>query len=465
MDGTSLLVGSLAGGAAGAAVGWLLARARAARVLAEAEGAANTARAGTAAAEAERERASVEVRGVRESLAAVEKAHAALGAQLESGRKAVDEARERMRDEFQASAAAALKGSNESFLQLAGQVFAKFQQGAAGDLESRQKAIEALLAPVREALAKVETTIQTVEKDRAGAYGKLDEQLHSLRQGQVQLTGETANLVKALRAPQVRGSWGEVQLRNIVELAGMVEHCDFVVQASVDTEEGRLRPDLVVRLPGGRRLIVDAKVPLAAWLEAMETADEAARETLFRDHARQVRDHATKLGAKNYWDQLEGTPEFVVMFVPNEGLLAAAFQHDRGLIEYVGGQRVVLAGPLSLLAVLRTVARVWGEARIAESARKVSELGQELHDRLARLADHFQKVGRGLAGAVGAYNEAVGSLETRVLVTARKFRDLGVPSATEIPEVEVVDRAPREIQAPEMRALPGRGAAPGETAA
>ena len=283
--------------------------------------------------------------------------------------------------------------------------------------------------------------LQGVERIRQEAYGALRTQVTTLSE-------RTGNLANALRAPHVRGRWGEVQLRNVVEQAGMVEHCDYVRQATTSDDERTLRPDLVVRIPGGKHVVVDAKAPLVAYLDAFETTDEADRTRHLADHARQVRDHVTKLSAKQYWRQFEPSPDFVVMFLPDESYLQAAHEQDRALVEDAWRANVILASPSTLVALLRTVAATWQQETVAESAREVHALGRELYERIGKVGDHLGKLGRSLNGTVSAYNEAVGSLETRVLVTARKLEEHGIGGELEAPAP--VDRSARPLTAPEL---------------
>ena len=363
----------------------------------------------------------------------------------------VEKAREELTSAFRALSGQALQTNNQMFLDLATQTLGRFQQDAKGELERRQQAIQELVAPVKLSLDKLDGRIHDIERLREGAYQALTTQVRSLAEGQGDLRRETFSLVKALRQPVARGRWGELQLRKVVEMAGMVEYCDFVEQASANGDDGRLRPDLVVRLPGGLNIVVDAKTPLSAYLEAAETDDDEVRKQRLMDHARQVRDHMTQLGRKSYQEQFDPTPDLVVLFLPGEMLFSAALQQDPQLIEFGVGEKVVLATPTTLITLLRTVAYGWKQEALARNAQQISELGRQLHDRISVLAGHWARVGKNLGEAVGAYNSAVASMETRVLVSARRFRDLkAVSDGREIDVLEPVETVPRTLEVPEL---------------
>ncbi len=371
--------------------------------------------------------------------------------------KELNDAQSRLTESFKALASDALHANNKQFLELAKATLETAQKAAAGELDKRATAVETLVKPIRESLEKVDKHIGEMEKERVSAYSGLTEQVKLLGVAQSQLQTETAQLVRALRAPQTRGRWGEITLRRVVEMAGMSEHCDFSEQVSVESEGGRLRPDLIVRLPGGRVIVVDAKVSLKSYLDALEAPDDLSRAALLTDHARQVKDHLTRLGAKSYFEQFERTPDFVIAFLPGDPFLGAAFEKDPSLLEYGAERKVLIATPATLIALLKAVAYGWRQESVEQNAQKISDLGKELYDRILKLADHFTGVGDSLDKAVKSYNIAVGSLEGRVLVTTRKFRELNAASGKEIPEAGAIERAVREIQAPELNARAGGG--------
>lgn len=361
---------------------------------------------------------------------------------------------QQMRDAFQALAADALNANRAAFLDLAKTSFAGLQKEAAADLTARQTAIAGLVQPISATLTDVTTKLEQAERERTGAYATLAEQVSAL-------SASTHTLSRALRTPAVRGRWGEMQLRRVVEMAGMLQHCDFDEQPGLDTETGRLRPDLVVHLPGGKQIVVDAKTPLEAFLDAQEAADDTARSAKLLAHARQVKEHVNRLGSKAYWEQLGESPEMVVLFLPGETLFAAALQHDLTLIEYGLQQRVLLASPITLIALLTTVAHTWRQEALAENYREVAALGKEFYERIATFADYFEDLRKKLDGAVHAYNAAVGSLEARVLVSARRLKELNVTTKEDIPPAESVDTVPRVLKQAGLMGLPDSAIGPG----
>ncbi|MDQ6656415.1 MAG: DNA recombination protein RmuC [Verrucomicrobiota bacterium] len=363
----------------------------------------------------------------------------------------LNDAQTRFSDAFKALSADALRHNNSSFLELARTTLEKTQESVRTDLDKRQVAIDSLVKPVRESLEKVDAHIHELEKARSGAYEALTTQVRALAETQNYLRTETSNLVRALRSPIVRGRWGEIQLRRVVELAGMVEHCDFIEQTSVQTEEGRLRPDMVVRLPAGKTIVVDAKATLNAYLEALEAPDDNARADRLQQHAAQVRGHIEKLSRKAYWEQFESAPDFVILFLPGEMFFSAALERDPMLIEFGADKKIILATPTTLIALLRAVCYGWRQEKLAQNAREISQLGSELYKRFADLSVHFGRLGKSLNSSVEAYNKAAGNIETRVLVSARRFKELGAaPLGMEIEVLPQVEQLAREMQAPEL---------------
>lgn len=386
---------------------------------------------------------------------------ARLETRLEEERKAsqdklalLNNAETKLADAFKALSADALRNNNQSFLDLAKQNLETFQQSAKGELERRQTAIDDMIKPLKESLEKVDGKIGELEKNRVGAYSELREQVKQLAQSQTQLQSETGNLVKALRAPHIRGRWGEIQLRRVVELAGMLEYCDFNEQETVATEDARVRPDMIVRLPGNRTIVVDSKVPFDAFYESISTTDEEVRAARLKDHARLVRTHITALSRKSYWDALQPTPEFVLLFLPGETFYSAALENDPKLIEDGISQRVIIATPTTLIALLKAVSYGWRQEQMADNAQEVSNLARTLYDRLRVFTNHFDDIGRNLDRALESYNRGVRSLESRVLVTARRFKERGAIAGDEIELLEPIDKAARPLSRDEGGLFP-----------
>ena len=366
-----------------------------------------------------------------------------LAGQIERERQALGT----LRDAFQSLATDALNSNRSAFLDLAKASFEGFQKEAALHFDSRQKAIDGLVQPIAETLKKVDVKLAEAERERVDAYARLAERVSAL--------GSSADLLsRALRTPAVRGRWGEMQLRRVVEIAGMLQRCDFDEQPPLRGDNGRLRPDLIVHLPGGKQVVVDAKSPLEAFLDAQEASDDEERTARLQAHARQVRDHMDRLGNKAYWEALATSPEFVVMFLPGETLFSAALQHDVRLIEYGLNQRVLLASPITLIALLTTIAHSWRQEALTANFREVAALGKDLYDRLATFAGHLNEVRKRLDGAVQSYNQAAGSFESRVLVTARRMKDLNVTTAEELPPSETIDTVPRVLRQIGLMGLP-----------
>jgi DNA recombination protein RmuC len=361
------------------------------------------------------------------------------------------QANENLTQTFKALSLEALEKNSKTFLSLANASLEKFQEAAKGDLEKKQHTISEMVAPMKESLQKLDQGLKQIEKDRQGEKLVFQEQLRSLIDTEKQLRHETASLVKALRSPIARGRWGEIQLKRVVELAGMINHCDFSQQEQLDGDEGRLRPDLIVHLPGGRQVIVDAKAPLEAYLESVQTQDESVRELKLKDHARHVRQHVMSLSKKAYWERFQPTPEFVVLFLPAETFFSAALEFDPSLIEIGVEEGVILATPTTLIALLRAVSYGWKQESLSRHAEELEKLGGELYKRMVDMCTHFNKMGRSLGGAVESFNKAMGSLESRVLVSARKFKEMGATSSSaSLDALELVERIPRNPQVAEL---------------
>jgi len=368
---------------------------------------------------------------------------------FENLRRSLEEAEIRMADAFNALSSKALQTNNDAFLQLARSTFETMHAKAEGSLETRQNAIEHLVSPLKEALVRYEYEVRELERTRQTAFGSLEEQLRALTSSNLKLQHETGSLATALRTPQTRGRWGEMTLRRAAELAGMSDHCDFTEQETVVDGDRRQRPDMIVNLPADRRIMVDAKVPLQAFLDALSAPTEEQRTAEFSKHGQLVRTHMNQLASRGYWEQFTNAPEFVVLFLPGESFFAAAVEQDRTLIEDGMEKKVVLATPTTLIALLRAVAYGWRQDAMAKNAEEVSELGRQLHDRIRTFISHFDDMGISLKRAVDRFNDARASLESRVLPAARRFRDLKAAMGDEIPEISAIDEVPASLSAPE----------------
>jgi len=367
---------------------------------------------------------------------------------------AFEQAQARLTETFQSLSASALQSNNRAFLDLAESRFREARAETASDIDARKKAIDDLLAPVQRTLTEVDKEIKESERRRIESGSQLLERVAALDTAGQHLRTETARLVDALKRPGVRGRWGELQLKRVVELAGMIEHCDFEEQQTLTAEDRRMRPDVIMQLPGGKYVVIDAKAPLDAYLKAIEAPDEAARQQLLADHARQVRTHLVQLASKGYAAHVQPSPDLVVMFLPGEMFFSAALEQDPSLIEFGASgmaQRVIPASPTTLIALLRAVAYGWQQQAMEENARQISELGHNLYEAIGKLGVHFDKLGGRLKSSLEAYNDAVGSLEGNVLIKARKFKELQATNgAEELKTMEVIDRVPRVLQAPEL---------------
>ena len=357
----------------------------------------------------------------------------------------IEESRKHLENSFSVLSQQALKLNNENFLTLAREKLSQFQIQAEANLDKKEKSIETLLQPIQNALKKTEEQIQSIEKDRKESFGSLSQHLKIINETQSDLRQETQNLVSALRRPEIRGQWGELTLKRIAELAGMVDHCDFFEQQSSDNNESRLRPDMIVRMPDNRELIIDAKTPLDAYLNAAQTENENERESALIRHARNVRERMRELSSKAYWSQFKNSPDFVVLFIPGEQFLSAALEQDPKLLEDALKNKVILATPTSIVALLRAVAFGWRQISVAENAEKIRELGEDLYHRLATFAEHLQKLGKNLDSSVEQYNKAMGSLDRQVLSGARKFTELGIEKKKSLPELKIVENSTKSI--------------------
>ena len=380
----------------------------------------------------------------------VEKERAVHTERVNAYQQAHQQVEARLREAFQALSADALKTNTEAFLHLAESRLREARSEATSDIDERKKAIENLLAPMAKTLEQVDREIKESERRRLQSSTELIQKIATLDTMGQGLRSETARLVDALKRPGVRGRWGELQLKRVVELAGMVEHCHFTEQQTIDGDDGRMRPDVIVQLPGGKYVVIDAKVPLDAYLKALEAPDEAMRQRLLADHAKQVRTHVCQLAAKGYAAHVQPSPDFVVMFLPGEMFFSAALEQDPTLIEYGVDKRVIPASPTTLIALLRAVAYGWQQDAVARDAREIAESGRKLYEAVGKLAEHFERLGSRLRGSVEAYNEAIGSLEGNVLVKARRFKDLQAANGDDIQQIEPIDKQPRMLQAVEI---------------
>ena len=469
---TAFAFGVLLALVAGLAVGWFMARAAGRRALERAteahQGAfsvqqtlfVETARR-LADAQEDVKQLRVELQDAHAAAFSIREENAQLRAELAHQQQAVPQqlallqnAEAQLKASFDALASTALRASTEEFLKLADQKLGNVHKDAIGQIDKRQAALDELIKPIRETLTHVDQKLADTEKGRIETTATLGMLMKQVGLGQEQLRGATQNLVRALRTPSVRGRWGEIQLRRVIELAGMLPYCDFIEQPTLIADVGRQRPDLIVKLPGGKTIVVDAKVPLDAYLDATDAQDDSVRDSRMVDHARQVRDHMTKLGAKSYWEQVQPSPEFVVMFLPGESFFQTALQHDPELIDFGVRCQVFPASPITLIALLQVVAQGWRHERLAQNAEEIQALGRELYARVSKMTDYLDTLRTRLDSTVKAFNDTVGSYETRVLVTARKFKELGATSGTEIDQLQPIDTVPRILHSANLLGLP-----------
>jgi DNA recombination protein RmuC len=348
------------------------------------------------------------------------------------------------RDSFSALSSQALRENNEEFLKLARENFSKQQNTAESRLNEKEKAFADMVSPIKDILQQTDTQLKKLETDRQQSFGSISQYLQNMTETQNQLQSETRNLVQALRRPEVRGQWGELTLKRLAELAGLVEHCDFFEQEHLNTAEGAMRPDMIIRMPDQREIVVDAKTPLDAYLTATEQTDDSLRKTHLIRHARQVRDRVKELSKKGYWSQFKNAPDFVVLFIPGDQFLSAALEQDHGLLEDALAQQVILATPTSLVALLRAIAFGWRQQATTENAEVIRKLGEDMYSRLATFVDHLAKVGNSLDKSVDHYNKAIGSLERQVFPNARKFKDLGIETRKTLADIDPIEKSTRK---------------------
>jgi len=455
-----VLIGLAAGAAGGIALGLLLRGGLADRLRRELEGRCVAAETQVSQLKQLLAAAQTAADSLRDQLDAQRTARTQADTRLEESTRAVaeqkkllDHAAEQLVSVFKSLSADALASSNRQFLDLAKTTLENYVTAARGELGQRQEAIKSMVEPLAKSLANFDQQVRSLESQREKAYGGLRQYLDTVTGTQQQLQSETRKLVAALSQPRARGAWGELTLRRVVEVAGMSEHCDFTEQVSVDGDQGRLRPDMVIHLPAGRQIVVDAKAPMDAYLTALAAETDEARKAALDHHARQIRGHLAQLGNKRYWEYLTPTPEMVVLFVPGESFFSAALDCDRTLIEDAAAMRVVLASPTTLIALLRAVSYGWQQEAVAENAEKISDLGKQLYERICTWAGHLSAAHDSLGKTVTKFNDAMGSLERSVLPGARRFRELGIASVKELPEIAPIDQTPRPLP-PELPALP-----------